>query len=469
MGPRLREQTSNSAGTLAGPFFPANSKKQNGADSAESARKDTAAAMVHSAFHIEPVLKKSAYRITALEVWGERLVIATEEGVLLLLREQEGAHIVEFEVEETRRNFSKQPVVHMRVAEELGVLVCLTAEVVQINQLPSLDMSAQLLKTRGAHSFVLSMDLSPAVLSVAVRNKLLLFRWDGTGFSDWKEISLPEIATNHVACGNSICVAAGKRYILFDLFTGAQKDLFDSNSAAPSAFCLPASSSKVSSDKRELLLGRDNMSVFQDSQGRPSRKYGITWAEPASNLLCLSPYILGVLPKVVEVKLLDTQATVQSLSLRASHVRARPDSTAAFVVANNCIYRLRPVAMTRQVDALLEGEQYETCLALCERCAPTDAAVAAKAPAVYRAFALKLFTKMEFDKAMGLLARCPPAVVDPRQVLLLFPDLALASVELSPDMEEAAATGAALKGHKLLRAQVHLSRILSLLSVSFSY
>ena len=70
---------------------------------------------MHSAFHIEPVLKKSAYKITALDVWDERLVIATEEGVLLLLREQEGAHIVEFEVEETRRNFSKRPIVQMQV------------------------------------------------------------------------------------------------------------------------------------------------------------------------------------------------------------------------------------------------------------------------------------------------------------------------------------------------------------------
>lgn len=29
--------------------------------------------MVHSAFHIEPVLKKSASNITALEVWGSKV------------------------------------------------------------------------------------------------------------------------------------------------------------------------------------------------------------------------------------------------------------------------------------------------------------------------------------------------------------------------------------------------------------
>jgi hypothetical protein len=341
--------------------------------------------MVHSAFHIEPVLKKSAHKITALDVWGERLVIATDDGVLLLLREQAGAHIVEFEVQETRQNFSKRPVVQMQVAEPLGVLVSLTLEVVQINDLAALEMSSQLLKTRGAHSFTLSLDLSPAVLCVAVRNKLLLFRWGDGSFTEWKEIVLPDIATLHVTCGESVCVAAGKRYMLLDLFTGAQKEMFDSNSAAPSAHCLPAESSGGGGGgssgggerRRELLLGRDNMSVFQDSLGRPSRKYGITWSEPASSLLYLEPYILGVLPKVVthththtnththtqtdththththtkvvEVKLLETQATVQTLALRATHVTASSDKTGAFVVANNCVYRLRPVATNRQV------------------------------------------------------------------------------------------------------------------------
>ncbi|MGB1599415.1 MAG: hypothetical protein ACPIOQ_42100, partial [Promethearchaeia archaeon] len=162
--------------------------------------------MVHSAFHIEPVLKKSAFKIAALDVWGERLVIATEDGALMLLREQEGAHIVEFEVEEARRNFTKHPVVQMQVAPELGVLVSLTSEVVQLNSLPSLDMSAQLLKTRGAHRFTLSLDLSPAVLCVAVRNRLLLYRWDGGAFNEWKDVTLPDVATQHVACGDAICV-----------------------------------------------------------------------------------------------------------------------------------------------------------------------------------------------------------------------------------------------------------------------
>ena len=320
--------------------------------------------------------------------------------------------------------------------------------------------------THGCNSFTLSLELSPPVLSVAVRNKLLIFRWDGAGFGEWKELEMPDVVTQQVACGDSLCIAAGKRYMILNLTTGAHKDLFDSNTADPTAFCLPVGSSAVGEDKRELLLGRDCMSVFQDSSGRPSRKYGITWTEPASRLLYLAPYILGVLPKVVEVKLLDNQTTVQSLSLRAAIVTAAPDSFAAFVVANNCVYRLRPVAITRQIDALLEAEQYDTALALCERCANSDPAVAAKAPAVYRAHGLTLFAKLELDKAMDLLARCPPSTLDPRHVLNLFPDLAVPSTsDLPPEHDDpptvaAKATAAALKGHKLLRAQVHLIKYL---------
>ena len=48
------------------------------------------------------------------------------------------------------------------------------------------------------------------------------------------------------------------------------------------------------------------------------------------------PYLIAVLPKVVEVQLMETQATVQSMSLRASRIAAAPGARAAFLVANNC-------------------------------------------------------------------------------------------------------------------------------------
>ncbi len=43
------------------------------------------------------------------------------------------------------------------------------------------------------------------------------------------------------------------------------------------------------------------------------------------------------------------QTTVQALSLRATQIASCKGGGAALLVANNCIYRLRPVPMARQV------------------------------------------------------------------------------------------------------------------------
>eukprot|EP00288_Rhodomonas_lens_P019607 CAMPEP_0177691588 /NCGR_PEP_ID=MMETSP0484_2-20121128/1392_1 /TAXON_ID=354590 /ORGANISM="Rhodomonas lens, Strain RHODO" /LENGTH=310 /DNA_ID=CAMNT_0019202233 /DNA_START=90 /DNA_END=1018 /DNA_ORIENTATION=+ len=310
--------------------------------------------MVHSAFHIEPVLKKSNYKITAIDMWGETVVVATEEGVLMLLKEETGSHIVEFEVIETRKSFAKKPIVQIQVAEQLGIILTLTTEAIQVNELPSLDMTAQLLRTRGAINFCLNTELNPPILSCAIKKKLSLLRWDGAAFNEWRDIALPDVPRCHCWCGEVLCVGAARKYVLVNPFNGTEKELFDSNTAPPTALCLPPAGGGSGAggggggQKRELLLGRDNISVFQDAQGRPSRKYGLCWSEAPSALVFVFPYLLAVLPKVVEVQLMEAQTTVQSLSLRAALVTAcspggRP---AALLLANNCIYRLRPVPMS---------------------------------------------------------------------------------------------------------------------------
>jgi hypothetical protein len=268
--------------------------------------------------------------------------------VLQILQEQPGAHVVEFEVVDQRRQFAKRPVVQMQVAESLGLVVSLTTDMVQINELPSFDMSAQLLKTRGATVFALSTDISPPVLCCGAKKKLSFYRWDGSGFSEWREVAILDTPSCISWCGDSVCVGAGRKYLLLSPADGSEKALFDSNSAPPTAFTLPGS--------KEMLLGRDNISVFQDSGGHPSRKYGLCWSEPPVALVFVFPYLIAVLPKVVEVQLMETQATVQSMSLRASRIAAAPGARAAFLVANNCVdvYRLRAVAMPRQVGATPE-------------------------------------------------------------------------------------------------------------------
>jgi Vam6/Vps39-like protein vacuolar protein sorting-associated protein 39 len=296
--------------------------------------------MVHSAFHIEPVLKKTQFKITALEVWGQKVLVGTEEGALLVLEEQSGSHIVEFEIVESRKSFSKKPLIQIQAVDALGIILSLSADLLQVNDLTTLDMRAQLLKTRGAHCFSISVELDPPVLCCAVKKTLVLYRWDGSLFSEWKEINVSDVPRSLVWCGDSICTNMTRKYHLINVFSLSDKSLFDCNSAVPTIFRLPG--------KREMLLGRDSISVFQDFEGRPSRKYAVTWSDAPIACVHSTPFILGVLPKSVEVQLAETQSVVQSMSLRATHVAAGADG-AVLVVANNCVYRLRPVPMARQV------------------------------------------------------------------------------------------------------------------------
>ena len=297
--------------------------------------------MVHSAFHIEPVLKKSNYKITALDSWGKKLIVGTEEGIVVILQEQEGGHLVEFEEIEVRR-VTKSSISQLKVSVELGLILILTADTVQVNDLRTLDLKAQLLKTRGTSNFSLLYDPTRSLLCCSMKNRLALFRWDGDGFVDWREVKFADAIRCHAWCGDFLCVATGRKYVIVSLSSGTEKELFDSNTASPTICCLP--------NNKELLLGRDNMNVFQDSQGRPSRKYGLKWPEPPTMIGYLFPYLIAALPKSVEVQLMETQTTVQTLSLRASHMLACNASMSVFVVANNCVYRLRPVTMSRQVS-----------------------------------------------------------------------------------------------------------------------
>eukprot|EP00284_Hemiselmis_tepida_P004556 CAMPEP_0174941878 /NCGR_PEP_ID=MMETSP1355-20121228/72881_1 /TAXON_ID=464990 /ORGANISM="Hemiselmis tepida, Strain CCMP443" /LENGTH=365 /DNA_ID=CAMNT_0016189017 /DNA_START=78 /DNA_END=1172 /DNA_ORIENTATION=+ len=364
---------------------------------------------------------------------------------MILEEEQNASHLVEFAVLETRKGFCKKAILQLQAVESLRCVVSLTADGVQINSLPTLDMTAQLLKTRGSHAFALRTEgegaeagalLPQPVLCCAGKKKLMLYRWGGQGFDEWKEMALPDTPACMAWCGDSLCVGVGRRYVIINAQTGAEKPLFDSNSSPPAVFRLPG--------LQEMLLGRDSISVFQDFEGRPSRKYAITWAAPPSAIVYSHPYVIALLPKSVEVQLMETQKAVQTISLRAGAVVPSPRDDAAYVLANNQVYRLRPVPVGRQIDSLMEAGGFETALRLCEMCSDRPE-VAAKADGVHRAYGLQLLSERDFEAAVSQLARC--ASLDPREVLSYFPDLC-------PEGFPPAASPLDLKGHQMLRAQV---------------
>jgi len=79
---------------------------------------------------------------------------------------------------------------------------------------------------------------------------------------------------------------------------------------------------------------------------------------------------------------------------------------------------------------------------------------------------------MDFDKAMGLFSKCPPAILDPRDVLGLYPDLAVAAADNEKDKpadwEAAATIGRALKVFSSLSLSLSPLKVFSSFSLSLS-
>jgi hypothetical protein len=77
---------------------------------------------------------------------------------------------------------------------------------------------------------------------------------------------------------------------------------------SPSSKCHTASSFPASSFDNPL----------QDCDGRPSRKFGLTWSDSPLQLACSAPFVLALLPKGIEVACPQLQSTCQMLHVRGS-------------------------------------------------------------------------------------------------------------------------------------------------------
>jgi hypothetical protein len=86
-------------------------------------------------------------------------------------------------------------------------------------------------------------------------------------------------------------------------------------------------------DNERLALGRDNMTIFIDSEGEPTQTYAPTWTDmpitmgSSSELFIVcaddvcsvsvqhSPYIIAVLPKCVEIRTIEPKLLIQNVEL----------------------------------------------------------------------------------------------------------------------------------------------------------
>ena len=297
------------------------------------------------------------------------------------------------ELIQTHTSFAKKPVLQL-TAETMSssgsmsssssvnnvseLLISLT-DAVNIHTLPQLKLHSSLLKTRGAGAYCWRRE--DRRLIVACRKKLIMYRWDGFGMMELRELSLSEVPRAiQWSASEAVCVAYKREYCIVSTRSGESKVVCPTGKhGEPSITALPTG---------ELLLLKDSVGIFVDGDGgQPTREHGIAWSATPDDVVLLAwPHAIAIMPKMVEVKALhrrDEQSSgcitfnqtlplsgciavseTQSLSKWSSKKGVRQNGLFVSCASGTQIHRIDVLSVAEQVKNLLDQGELEDAIEL---------------------------------------------------------------------------------------------------------
>ncbi|CAK9152399.1 unnamed protein product [Ilex paraguariensis] len=396
--------------------------------------------MVHSAYDSFELLNNCPTKIDAIESYGSNLLIACSDGCLRIYGpESSGSdrspssdfHTETLELkkepyvlERTVNGFSKRPMLAMEVLGPRELLLSLS-ESIAFHRLPNLETIAVITKAKGAN--VYSWDDRRGFLCFARQKRVCIFRHDGgRGFVEVKEFGVPDMVKSMSWCGENICLGIRREYMILNATNGALSEVFPSGRIAPPLV--------VSLPSGELLLGKDNIGVFVDQNGKLLQEGRICWSEAPAVVVIQKPYTIGLLPRHVEVwSLRVPYPLIQTVVLR--NVRRLLQSNNAIIVAlDYSVYGLFPIPLGAQIVQLTASGNFEEALALCKLLPPEDSSLrAAKEQSIHIRYAHYLFENGGYEEAMEQFLA---SQVDITHILSLYPSISLPKSFVIPEPEK---------------------------------
>ncbi|KDP38604.1 hypothetical protein JCGZ_05311 [Jatropha curcas] len=390
--------------------------------------------MVHSAYDSFELLRGCPTRIDAVESYGSKLLVGCSDGALRIygpdrssLSDYHGqAQELKKEtyaLERTVNGFSKRALLSMEVLASRELLLSLS-ESIAFHRLPHLETLAVITKAKGAN--VYSWDDRRGFLCFARQKRVSIFRHDGgRGFVEVKDFGVPDTVKSISWCGENICLGIRKEYMILNAINGALTEVFSSGRLAPPLV--------VSLPSGELLLGKENIGVFVDQNGKLLQAERICWSEAPSVIVIQKPYAIGLLPRRVEIRSLRVPyPLIQTIALQ--NVRHLIQSNNAVIVAlDNSVYGLFPVPLGAQIVQLTASGNFEEALSLCKLLPPEDSNLrAAKEGSIHLRYAHYLFDNGSYEEAMEHFLA---SQVDMTYVLSLYPSIVLpkTSILLEPE------------------------------------
>ncbi|MBA0707012.1 hypothetical protein Golax_019094, partial [Gossypium laxum] len=246
------------------------------------------------------------------------------------------------------------------------------------------------------------------------------------GFLEVKEFGVPDTVKSISWSGENICVGVRKDYMILNATNGALSEVFSSGKIAP-PLVVPLPSG-------ELILGKENIGVLVDQNGKLVQAGRICWSEAPIAVVIQKPYAIALSPRRVEIRSLRVPyPLIQTIVLHdACHLIK--SNNAIVVASNNSVYGLFPVPLGAQIVQLTASGEFEEALALCKLLPPKDADLrAARERSIHTRYAHYLFENGCYEEAMEHFLA---SQVDITYVLSLYPSIVLPKTTTIPKPEK---------------------------------
>lgn len=370
--------------------------------------------------------------------------------------------------------FSTRAVEQLAIIKEVNVIVSLSAYHVSLYDLSSYELIETISRTKNASCFAVTSNIVkdaatgiPEIISklaVAVKRKLLLWKWNESELSDEvTEIVLPE-SVRSVTWSTATKIVCGMNagYVLVDVETSTITDINGSGAAATggqgSRFgaasmgymglggYMPKPLAAKLADG-QMLLAKDVSSLFIDADGKALEKRQIPWQNSPDNIGYSYPYILALQPPAkgtLEVWNPDTLSPIQNISLPGAAQMHFPPPTSSLahagkgfhVSSERAVWKMDATDYDSQVAELIEQKRYDEAISILGML--EDALLKDKAGTMREVKMQKaemLFRAKKYRKSMDLFNE-DDVHAPPERVLRLFPKLI--SGDLSEEVEHEA-------------------------------
>ncbi|XP_039124470.1 vacuolar sorting protein 39 isoform X1 [Dioscorea cayenensis subsp. rotundata] len=383
--------------------------------------------MVHSAYDSVELVKACPARIDAVVSYGPKLLLGCSDGSLRIYSPASlydesptaaGASDSEirretYTAERNLSGFWKRAPLAMEVCRSRDLLLSLS-EWVALHRLPNLETVVAVGKTKGANIY--SWDDRRGFLCVGRQKRVGIYRLDGgREFVEVKEFSVPDVVKSMSWCGENICLGIKREYMIMNSTTGVLSEIFPSGRIAP-PLVVPLPSG-------DLLLGKDNIGVFVDQNGKLLQDGRICWSEAPASVIINKPYALARLPRHIEIRSLRAPyPLIQTIALRDVHLLLH-SSNCVIAARGNSVYGLLSVSLGAQIVQLTACGEFEEALALCKLLPPEDSTLrAAKEGSIHIRYGHQLFDNGSYEEA---LEQFLASQVDLTYVLSLYPSIHL--------------------------------------------